>query len=334
MNDWQCAAGRLAAWLDDHFGMDGRCALAPADPRYYPKAPYLLAAAGLHTKAARAAQVVRDEFIDDNGDFRSPDPVENCVYAMGWLLLGAVATRRYDLARVLAARLEERQDRRSGGVLIQDDAAQEAVAEVCFSGGVGMGLAAAGRVEPARRMADRFICLLDAQPDPACYYHRFRADGSVLARAAQGAWTKVYDLARDEQRPANFATVVNTLVWVGRWTGDPAYPAAARRYVDLVYRHRLDPAQFGRATKFGWAMLNLREDTGDADLLTKACRLGEVLVAQQASDGLWDPRPHDNARAPSHLRLSYSSDCAMTILALAQLPDIPTAPQASSGAPA
>ena len=67
----------------------------------------------------------------------------------------------------------------------------------------------------------------------------------------------MYDLELDEQRPANFATVLNTLVWVGRATRQVPYRAAARRYVALVYRHRLDPARFGRATKVGGALLNL-----------------------------------------------------------------------------
>ena len=46
--------------------------------------------------------------------------------------------------------------------------------------------------------------------------------------------------------------------------------------------------------------------------------LGDVLVRHQCADGLWHPRPGDHADAPAHVRLSYSSDCAMTVLALAQ----------------
>ena len=199
-----------------------------------------------------------------------------------------------------------------------DPDAGEEVAEVCFSGGVGMALAAVGETERARRIADRFAALLDTQPRPGRYYNRFRRDGSGVDRPAAGEWEKMYDLELDEQRPANFATVLNTLVWVGRATRQVHYRAAARRYVDLVYRHRLDPARFGRATKFGWALLNLYEDSGDEDLLQRARQLGDVLVQQQCADGLWHPRPGPVEDAPAHARLSYSSDCAMTVLALAQ----------------
>ncbi len=122
-----------------------------------------------------------------------------------------------------------------------------------------------------------------------------------------------------EPRPATFATVVNPLVGVGGATRDTGSFAAARRYVDLVYSHREDPAWFGRTTKFGWSMLNLREDTGDEDLLHRAKSIGDALVELQCDDGLWDPRPGDGQDAPPYVRLSYSSDCAMTVLALAQL---------------
>ena len=66
-------------------------------------------------------------------------------------------------------------------------------------------------------------------------------------------------------------------------------------------------------------MLNLYDDAGDKDLLAKARRLGDVLVAQQSDDGLWHPRPEPEVDAPAHARLSYSSDCAMTVLALARI---------------
>ena len=319
MNDYRRAAAKLTAWLDAHFDSAGRCTIEPHEGPFYPKAPYLLNAAGLRTKGARAARWALDHCLDEQGDFTGPGELENRLYAMGWLLLGAVAVERFDLVQVLVQRLLQLQDDASGGVVLADADAGEEVGEVCFSGGVGMALAAAGETAAARIMADRFVALLDAQPHPGRYYNRFRRDGSVVDRPAAGEWAKMYDLELDEQRPANFATVLNTLVWVGRATRQGHYRAAARRYVDLVYRHRLDPARFGRATKFGWALLNLYEDSGDEDLLQRARQLGDVLVQQQCADGLWHPRPGPVEDAPAHARLSYSSDCAMTVLALAQL---------------
>ena len=321
MNAYQCAVEKMRAWLDIHFDAEGKCTIDPDDVNYYDKLPYLLTMAGLRAKGGRVARRVLECFVDERGDLKSSAALENRIYSMGWLTLGAVIVERFDLAEVLARRLIELQDPESGGIVIADEDAGAEVAEVCFSAGVGMGLAVAGKLEHARLMADRLVALLEAQLEEGCFYNRFRRDGSVLVKKAEGGWEKAYDLQEDEQRPANFATVVNNLVWVGRAARDPDYFAAAQRYVDLVYHHEQNPAHFGRATKFGWSMLNLYEETGDRELLERARELGDVLVSQQSDDGLWNPQPGNQADAPAWLRLSYSSDCAMTVCALANLPE-------------
>jgi hypothetical protein len=315
------AAARTRAWLDAHFDADGRCVFDADDIRYYYKAPYLLAVAGLRAKGARVARYVLERLITKDGDLAGPAAfgLDQRIYGMGWLTFGAVATERFDLARVVSARLAAMQDPSSGGFLVDDADAGEPVAEVCFSAGAGMGLAVTGRLNEARLLADRLVTMLDAQPEPGRYYNRFRRDGSVVARPAAGAWQKMYDLELDEQRPANFATVVLALVWTARATGDRRYIDAATRYVDLVYRHRLDPAQFGRASKFGFTMLQLYDETGDPRLLERARHLGDVLVGTQSEDGLWDPRPLTGAASMPYERLSASADCACTIFALAGL---------------
>lgn len=322
MNPYAAAASQTRAWLDTHFDESGRCILDPEDSRFYYKAPQLLVMAGLRTKAGRVAKYVRDHFIDEQGGLTGPPAfgLENRVYAMGWLTFGAVATERFDLSTALAGRLLVMQDAHSGGIVLPDADAGEEVGEVCFTAGVGMGLAAAGKLDAARLVADRMVTMLDVQPEPGRYYNRFRRDGSVVARPARAAWQKMYDLAEPEQRPANYATVVLALVWTARATGERHYLEAAQRYVDMVYAHQADPAHFGRATKFGWAMLALYEDTGNPQLLAHARHLGDVLLTHQSDDGLWDSRPVPATPAAPHERLAASADCASTISSLAGLP--------------
>ena len=319
MKSFHDAVAKLRDWLERNFDADGLCTIDPGDSRYYYKTPYLMTMAGMRTRGGRVARRVMERFVEENGELKSAAAAANRVYAMGWLALGAAAVERFDLAHLIADRLEHYQDGRCGGIVLADEDAGEEVAEVCFSGGAGMGLAAVGRLHSARLMCDTFRDLIDRQESAPCFYNRFRRDGSVLARKAAGEWDRAYDLTEDEQRPANFATVVNALVWTGRGLRQPAYFAAARRYVDLVYRHRRNPAHFGRSTKFGWSMLNLYEETGDPDLLQRAAELGEVLAARQDEDGLWNPQPGDVAGGPAWSRLAYSADCAMTVCALANL---------------
>ena len=319
MKSFHDAAARLRAWLQRNFDADGLCAIDPGDSRYYYKPPYLMTMAGMRSRGGRVARQIMEKFVAEDGELKSEAALANRVYAMGWIALGAAVAERFDLAHLMADRLEHYQDGRCGGIVLTDEDAGEEVAEVCFSGGAGMALAAAGRLRSARLMCDTFRDLIDEQESAPCFYNRFRRDGSVLARKAGGDWEMVYDLGEEEQRPANFATVVNALVWTGRGLRQPDYFAVARRYVDLVYRHRSNPAHFGRSTKFGWSMLNLYEETGDPDLLERALELGEVLAARQSDDGLWNPQPGDVAGGPAWPRLSYSSDCAMTVCSLANL---------------
>jgi hypothetical protein len=315
------SVGKLRHWLEQNFDADGVCSIDPEDSRYYYKTPYLMTMAGMRDRGARVAHQVMQRFVDDDGELRSAAALENRIYAMGWLALGGTVVERFDLANLLADRLEHYQHPDCGGIVIPDAEAGEELGEVCFSGGAGMALAAVGRLDAARRMADTFAALIVEQGRAGCFYNRFRGDGSVFTRKAGGAWDKAYDLAEGEQRPANFATVVNALVWTGRGLRETRCFQSAREYVDLVYRHPQNPAQFGRSTKFGWAMLNLHAETGDADLVERARELAAVLIDKQSADGLWNPQPGNVANAPAWSRLAYSSDCAMTVCALANLAD-------------
>lgn len=322
MSDYQQAARRIHAWLDAHFEADGTGKDAPDDSRLHVKAPYLLTMAGLRAKAARVSKRAGERFLTANGDLiPSPGtPAEIQIYSLGWVALGAAIAERFEVAERAAGRLASLLDPATGAIYLPDNDAGTEVAEAQCLGGAMMGLVAARHLDPARRIADGLAQLLDAQPDPARFYNRIRRDGTVVAKQAAGAWHKMYDPQVDEQRPANYAPGVIGLVWLSRATGNTQYRDTAARYVEMVYRHSMDPARFGRSTKFGWAMLQLYEDTGDPRLLELASRLGDVLVSLQSDDGLWDPRPGPELNTPPSTRLSYSSDCAMTVLSLANLP--------------
>lgn len=320
MNKFQNSKEKIRAWLNTHFNQDGLSNDDASDSRYYYKAPYLFTMVGSRSKGAQVAKQVKEHFIDSEGNLIGPPDfsLENRIYAMGWLGFGAIFVERFDLAEIIANRIIQIQNSISGGIHLPDEDAGEELAEVCFSAGAGMALVATGKIARAKLMADRFVTLLDEQPEKDCYYNRFRSDGSVFAKSAKG-WEKSYNLKLDEQRPANFATVVMALVWTGRATREKSYFIAAQRYVDWVYKHELDPAHFGRATKFGWAMLSLYEETSNPTLLEHAKHLGDVLLSHQCNDGFWYSRPGHNEDEPAWMRLAYSADCAMTVCALANM---------------
>lgn len=317
------AVRKIRNWLIGHYHLDGSSTIDPDDLRYYYKLSYLCAMTGLHTLGGRVSRQVMRRFLQPDGsvDSKYPESPWMRYYGMGWLTLGGCAVERFDLAEALATHLQDAADLEAGGVFLDNDEKTEKIAEISCSSSVAMALSVTGRIAAGAALADRFILHLSGQPDPRRFYNRYRKDGSIITPSAPGPWSQIYDLSKDEAGPAGYATVVNALVWTARRTGKPRYFEAAQRYVNFVYSHDLNPAHFGRTTKFGWAMLNLYEDTGDTDLLMRSREIADVLVARQEEDGLWTPRPGGSSDDPLHARLSYSSDCAMTVCACARLPD-------------
>jgi hypothetical protein len=259
--------------------------------------------------------------VDGEGRVARPAGVapKNHAYGCAWLALGATILERFDLAECLGEYLVNLQNPGPGGIFFPDGEDGEERAEVCFSAGIGMGFAATGRNEALRRVADWLRLMIEEQAGAECYFNRCRRDGTIVREPAAGVWHKNYDLRADQQRPANYATVVAALVWASRRLRDKSYLATAGQYVDLVYNHQSDPSHFTFASKFGWAMLTLYEDTGNDDLQQRAVRLGRVHLERQEADGLWSTPGMIENPVPAFARLSYACDCAATVCALALL---------------
>jgi len=317
MRQFQAAADKMRTWFDRHFDSQGVFALAPDNPICYFKAPYVMAYMGLRAKGACVAKYTGEQFLDANGDLTgsSDFTIQTRLYGMGWLALGASTTGRYDVAQLVAQRLVERLDPQCGAYVLPDQELEENAGDLQTSGGAGMGLVPAGRLDAAQRLAQRFASHIINQPEPRRMYRKFRRDGSVVATG------RAYELDVDQQGPAGLAPLVLMLVWLGRATRDRRYFAIANEYVEFVYSSKFDPANFARSSKFGWAMVELYQDTGDRRLLERAVRMGEVLVGWQSADGMWDPRPVGPGSDTVRGRINYSEDCGMTVLSLAALPD-------------
>ena len=107
MNDrYATSRDRVRQWLSERFGEDGRFVEAPDHGGAYFKAPYLAAACGDRSLGARIARFVSERLVDGDGEYRVDMPLENRIYAMGWLALGAAVTERYELASAMAEALE------------------------------------------------------------------------------------------------------------------------------------------------------------------------------------------------------------------------------------
>ena len=134
MKSFHDAVAKLRDWLERNFDAVGLCAIDSEDSRYYYKTPYLMTMAGMRSRGGRVARQILEKFVAEDGELKSAAALANRVYAMGWIALGAVVAERFDLAHLMADRLEHYQDGRCGGIVLADEDAGEEV-----GGGVLLG---------------------------------------------------------------------------------------------------------------------------------------------------------------------------------------------------
>ena len=112
------------------------------------------------------------------------------------------------------------------------------------AGMAGLGLLAAGRIEPAR-LAARFLDeLWDGQTSPDDGFDANRQipaewdgrDGRAPPFYRERTSRHYVDLHGTAQRPARFGPAIALLVRLHRLTGDRVHLACARRYADLFLR--------------------------------------------------------------------------------------------------
>ena len=246
MKSFHDAVAKLRDWLERNFDAVGLCAIDSEDSRYYYKTPYLMTMAGMRSRGGRVARQILEKFVAEDGELE----VGGSSWPTGSTPWDGSPSERYRGGAIRSGPPDGRPPRTP---------IRTAAAAASFSRTrtpARRWRRSASRVAPAWPWRRSDACtppascatpsgtLIDEQESAPCFYNRFRRDGSVLARKAGGDWEMAYDLGEEEQRPANFATVVNALVWAGRGLRQPDYFAVARRYVDLVYRHRSQSRPF------------------------------------------------------------------------------------------
>ena len=150
MNRYKSTLEKLQSWMGTNFHADGYCTIDAEDSRYYHKTPYLFAAFGMRGKGARVARYVMEHFVDKRGDIVEPPGfnLETRTYCMGWLAMGGMMVERFDLAEILANRLTELQDLRSGVILLPDEDLKEVI-------GDGLRLPGSGLILPGQKGAGK-----------------------------------------------------------------------------------------------------------------------------------------------------------------------------------
>ena len=305
------AAERGAAWLDERIDADGSIGGSDA-PGLYFKVPAALALNGRAGAAQRVLGWIAKHLLAADGSLKLAGAVERDrpvnSYDRGWLAWGAALCERYDLQQALADDLTAYQDRRTGGFWDSAAArsAQEGLQGAMTAGMAGLGLLAAGRVEPARQAA-RFLDELwegQAGPDdgfdanrqvPIDWHGRQEGAPPFYRERTSRHYVDLHGVA---QRPARFGPAIALLVRLHRLSGERVHLACARRYADLfLVRDALYLCV--ECHKYLWALSELLQLIPADQYRTAAGKCARYLVAAQQEDGSWLPEASAAGGTPS-----------------------------------
>ena len=328
------AAERGAAWLTSHIDAGG-CIGGSRAPGLYFKVPSALALNGRRGTAALVLDWIAAHLLAADGTLRLPDEVDRSrpvnTYDRGWLAWGAALCERHDLQQALADDLTAYQDRRTGGFWDSAEAraSGEGLQGAMTAGMAGLGLLAAGRIDPARGAARFLEELWVGQADPAAGFDSNRqltADwdgrGAGAAPFFRERTSRHYvDLSGSAQRPARFGPAMALLVRLHRLTGDPAHLACARRYADL-FLARDELYLCVECHKYLWGLAELQQVAPTTEYSDAAERCAGYLVAAQQADGSWLPEASSEGGEPNFELILNTACNALVGLAWARIADV------------
>ncbi len=328
------AAERASAWLTSHIDADG-CIGGSRAPGLYFKVPSALALNGRRGTAGVVLDWIAGHLLAADGTLKLPDEVDRSrpvnTYDRGWLAWGAALCERHDLQEALADDLTAFQDRRTGGFWDSAEAraSGEGLQGAMTAGMAGLGLLAAGRIEPARQAARFLEELWEGQADPAAGFdsnRRLTADwdgreGGAAPFFRERTSRHYVDLSGSAQRPARFGPAMAFLVRLHRLTGDPAHLACARRYAGMfLARDKLYLCV--ECHKYLWGLAELQQVASTTKYRNAAEKCAGYLVAAQQADGSWRPEASSEGGEPSFELILNTVGNALVGLAYARMADV------------
>ena len=294
---WLRAAGRGVTWFETRLEAGCRLPVSRHDLGSYYKWPLVLAACGRTELARQVLDVIVDDFMTADGDFRSGDqksgdPIYGLIadtYTNTWPIIAARVLERSDVAEAGLECLRRRHAPLTGGYLTGSPGQHaDGRQDIVTIAGCGNAFLACGH---SREAIDAGVCLLnilaaqEGPADPFCFY--IDRDGKILEEM---------DLP-DRLIRIHLDGVDQAYVYLGM-----AAIFLARLYMVVEERRFLDGARgyfaVNRACgeralrgtgccKTGWAAAALFRITGEREYLGVARQAAEEIVAAQRPEGDW-----------------------------------------------
>lgn len=312
----RAASDRAVAWLLSRLHADGGFGPDAVDMTCYHKAAYLFGLAGETAAANRILTLVKQRYLQADGDFliapgRKVDRVNynelTWGYSNGWFALAAHRAGRFDISMPAYAYLQRLRHAATGGYTsTAPHQAGHPVIELLATAHVGTLDLYLGNIDRAVAAADLVRKFDTMQSDrSAGMYLRMDGDGAFI-RGYPAAEAPYYFL--DATTPGQFYFVPGYaaafLCQVSQVTGRQEYLDTARAYVEYAAgTHGVYATHFSH--KLAWGASLLYRVTGESRYRDIALRIAGFMADLQGVDGAWF------GDQPLHVSLDQTAECAI-----------------------
>jgi len=277
------------------------------------KGPYLWAAVGDMEMAGRHRRIIRERFLQEDGDFRSsphtkgffefPCTVANqYLYSNGWIISGMQKLGAYEVAQKGLEFMLRLQDPSTGGFYSSFDPdkkeADRHLLDSSSTSSAGMACLYCGRIAEARRAGDFVLQLLGLQPEPEKYFFSCMKPDGTLYTDVFGSEDQWNPDSRKQKCLSAEADGMNELTWlIGKptkfltrlytATGEVKYLEGAKKA--FFFFHRLQEKAWTNyaSCKTMWAGAELYRITGEAVFAETAMRILDFICETQTESGAW-----------------------------------------------
>ena len=258
------------------------------------KTSWAFLAMGHPDAAQRNLNLIQRNMLQENGNFAPRlDPWHKEVhhlYANAYIIIGAMAAGRYEIAYPAGRFLLSQQDQRHGGFYsMSTEKGQRNRCDTMSTSAAGIACLAAGQIEAARRAADFLIHIVQTQPTPSDYFYTcIEADGTLGIEPedeSQRFW-RVIDTHADNQCWYALGLPFAFLVQMAEATQEARYRDAAQSY--FTFQEKCTGPWDGPSSgKAAWACSMLYRKTGEKKYRDIALHVASYFISLQETDGNW-----------------------------------------------
>lgn len=269
--------------------------------------------------AMRNLNLIQENMLQEDGDFAPRlDPLHKEVhrmYANAYIIIGAMAAGRYEIAYPAGRFLLTQQDQQHGGFYsMLTKKGQKNRCDTMSAGAAGLACLAIGETEAARRAGDFLIHAMQKQPTPDdCFYSFMEADGTFNTNPDEyERWWGIVDTKTDGQCWYALGLPLAFLVRLVQVAPEAKYRQAIDTY--FKYQEKCNGAWFGPSSgKVAWAFSMLYQQTGEKKYRDLALQTVTYIISLQEPEGCWNltAAADDNPKVPKNLDIDATAEFAL-----------------------